>query len=487
MRILVTGATGYVGGRLVPQLLEAGHQVRAMTRTKDWLRDVPWADRVEVVTADLLQPRTLDAAVEGIEVAYYLVHSIGAGARFDEHDRAAAAAFGAAAQRAGVRRIVYLGGLSDETAKLSKHLASRAEVGRILSRSGVDTIVLRAAMIIGSGSASFEMMRYLTERLPAMVTPKWVRTRIQPIAVRDVLRYLVGCAVLPPEAAGSYDIGGPDVLTYGEIIRRYAAVAGLSRRVVVPVPVLSLRLSSLWVGLVTPIPSRLARPLVESLRTEVVCRDTAITRWLPDPPGGLLGFDEAVRLALRKVREAQVETRWSESEWAGAPSDPLATDPAWAGGSLLVDERSRVVPVEPARAWPVVEGLGGDAGWYSWRWAWVVRGVLDRLVGGVGLRRGRRDPTRLRIGDAVDWWRVEEIVPESLLRLRAEMRVPGRAWLEFRVTPHPAGCRLTQRAVFYPRGLLGHLYWYAIAPFHAPVFGRMIKNLAAAASGERPG
>jgi hypothetical protein len=324
-------------------------------------------------------------------------------------------------------------------------------------------------------------MRYLTERLPAMITPKWVHTRVQPIAIRDVLRYLVGCATMPPEASGSYDIGRPDVLTYQEMIKGYAAVAGLSRRVIVPVPVLGLRLSSIWVGLVTPIPSRLARPLVDSLGTEVVCRDDAITRWLPDPPGGLLGFDEAVRMALRKVREAQVETRWSESEWAGAPSDPLPSDPAWAGGTLFVDERSRVLRLDPSRAWPVIEALGGEAGWYSWRLAWVVRGVLDRMVGGVGLRRGRRDPARLRIGDAVDWWRVEEIVHESLLRLRAEMRVPGRAWLEFRLDRHPDGCTLTQRAVFYPRGLLGHLYWYAIAPFHAPVFGGMIKNLATAA------
>jgi hypothetical protein len=346
-------------------------------------------------------------------------------------------------------------------------------------------------MIIGSGSASFEMMRYLTERLPAMITPRWVRTRIQPIAIRDVLRYLIACLDLPSEAAGSYDIGGPDVLTYQQMVSGYATVAGLSRRVIAPVPVLSLRLSSLWVGLVTPIPSRLARPLVDSLRTEVVCRSDAIKRWVPDPPGGLLGFDDAVRMALRKIREARVETRWSESEWVGAPSDALASDPDWAGGTLFVDERTRLVHASAAQAWPVIESLGGETGWYSWRLAWAVRGLLDRLVGGVGLRRGRRDPAHLRIGDAVDWWRVEEIVPPALLRLRAEMKVPGRAWLEFTLTDRPDGCELTQRAVFYPHGLFGQLYWRVIAPFHAPVFGGMIRNLALAAErravrGEQP-
>jgi uncharacterized protein YbjT (DUF2867 family) len=479
MHALVTGATGYVGGRLVPELLGAGHTVRAMTRTEGWLRDFPWADQVELVTADVLKPETLTVALRGVDVAYYLVHSMSSGAAFEDRDRTAATNFATAAKSAGVKRIVYLGGLSDETATdVSAHLASRAEVGRILASTGVPTIVPRAAVILGSGSASFEMLRYLTERLPVMVTPRWVRTRIQPIAIRDVLHYLVGCADLPDGVSDGYDIGGPDVLTYRDMMQRYAAVAGLRRRLILIVPLLSLRLSSLWIGLVTPIPSQLARPLVGSLRIEVVCRDHEIAGVIPDPPGGLTGFDDAVRLALRRVGDGQVTTSWMQNEWPGAPSDPLPTDPDWAGGTLLTDERSRVVTVPRHRTWRVVEAIGGANGWYSFPLAWAVRGWLDRLVGGVGLRRGRRDPHTLRVGDALDWWRVEEVVPDRLLRLRAEMRVPGLAWLEFHLDDDGVNTRLTQRAIFYPHGLAGQLYWYSIAPFHAPVFNGMINNIA---------
>jgi len=487
LRVLVTGATGYVGGRLIPELLAAGHHVRAVTRTDGWLRDAAWAEQVEIVTADLLERGSLTAMLAEIDVAYYLVHSIGSGARFADQDRQAAENFATAARDAGVGRIIYLGGLADEnSAELSQHLASRTEVGHILSQSGVPTIVLRAAVIIGSGSASFEMLRYLTERLPVMITPRWVATRIQPIAIRDVLRYLVACARVPPEAVGTYDIAGPEVLTYAEMMHRYASVAELPRRIIIAVPVLGLRLSSLWVGLVTPVPSRLARPLVDSLKTEVIARNRDIQAWVPDPPQGLLGFDEAVRLALRRVLLSEVTTRWSGSEWLGAPSDPLPSDPDWAGGSLLIDERSHLVAASRAETWPLIESIGGQNGWYSWPWAWGIRGVLDRLMGGVGLRRGRRDPARLRVGETLDWWRVEDLEPGELLRLRAEMRVPGRAWLEFRLADDPCGgCRLTQRALFYPHGLSGQLYWRVIAPFHGPIFCQMVRNLVARAEAER--
>jgi uncharacterized protein YbjT (DUF2867 family) len=480
--MLVTGATGYIGGRLVPELLAAGYRVRAMTRTEGWLRDVSWADQVEIVTADASDPASLRAALSGVDTAYYLIHSIGSGRRFAAADRNAAINFAAAARNQGVRRIVYLGGLADEHADdVSEHLASRAEVARILLDSGVPAIVFRAAIILGSGSASFEMLRYLAERLPAMVTPVWVRTRIQPIAVGDVLRYLVAAPGIDEALNRTFDIGGPDVLTYVDMMQRYAHVAGLRRRIIVPVPVLTPALSSYWVGFVTPVPATLARPLVESLRTEVVCREHDIADYVPDPPDGLIRFERAVGLALSRVREATVATRWSESEWPGAASDSLRTDPNWAGGSLYTDERTREVAAPRDATWRVVEGIGGDNGWYSFPLAWAVRGWLDRLVGGVGLRRGRRDPKRLRVGDALDWWRVEEIVPGELLRLRAEMRVPGLAWLEFRVELDGPGSRLTQKATFYPRGLWGEVYWRAVAPFHGIVFGGMIRRIAASA------
>ncbi len=478
---LVSGATGYIGGRLVPELLAAGHRVRCLARDPGRLRDQPWAGRVEVVRGDVTRPETLPPAFEGVAVAYYLVHAIGAGPGFEEIDRRAAHGFAEAAGRAGTGRIVYLGGLTPEHVperELSPHLRSRAEVGRILLAGPVPTAQLRAAVILGSGSASFEMLRYLTERLPAMVTPRWVGTRIQPIAVRDVLRYLVGAAGLPPEVNRSFDVGGPDVLTYRQMMTEYAAVAGLSRRIIVPVPVLTPSLSSHWVGLVTPVPRRIARPLVESLRHEVVCAEHDIARYVPDPPEGLIGFSDAVRLALKRVRDADVATRWSSAALPGAPSDPLPSDPDWSGGSLYEDRRRLAVDVDAGAVWQVVEGIGGENGWYSFPLAWSVRGWLDRLVGGVGLRRGRRDPRRLRVGDSLDFWRVEEVVPGRLLRLRAEMRLPGLAWLEIAVADDgPGRCVYRQRALFRPRGLAGHAYWWSVMPFHSAVFGGMARNI----------
>jgi uncharacterized protein YbjT (DUF2867 family) len=479
---LVTGATGYIGGRLVPELLAAGYRVRCLARDPGRLRDQPWAGRVEAIRGDVTRPGTLPAAFDGVDVAYYLVHALGTGPGFEETDRRAAQAFGEAARDASTGRVVYLGGLTPPdvpATALSPHLRSRAEVGHILLAGCVPTAQLRAAVILGSGSASFEMLRYLTERLPVMVTPSWVNTRIQPIAVRDVLRYLVGAAGLPAEVNRSFDIGGPDILTYRQMMERYAAVAGLRRRLILPVPVLSPGLSSLWVGLVTPVPSGIARPLVESLRYEVVCAEHDIAAYVPDPPEGLTGFDEAVRLALKRVREADVATRWSAASVPGAPSDPLPTDPDWAGGSLYEDRRELTVNADAGALWRIVEGIGGEHGWYSFPLAWAVRGWLDRLVGGVGLRRGRRDPDRLRVGESLDFWRVEEIEPGRLLRLRAEMRLPGLAWLEMSVAEAGPGRSVyRQRALFHPRGLAGHAYWWGVAPFHGVVFGGMARKIA---------
>ncbi|MEU1878794.1 SDR family oxidoreductase [Streptosporangium sp. NPDC020072] len=504
MKCLVTGATGYVGGRLVPELLEAGHEVRCMARSAARLRDHPWAGRVETVQADATDEESTARALDGVEVAYYLIHAMGGGRDFAASDRRAATVFASAAARAGVRRVVYLGGLTPESGPipeggpipedgpasgrepapgqgLSPHMRSRAEVGRILLDAPVPAVVLRAAVVIGSGSVSFEMLRYLTERLPVMTTPSWVRTRTQPIAIRDVLRYLVGWASVEEEVNRSFDIGGPDVLTYADMMRVYARVAGLPRRVIIPVPLLSPGLSSHWVGLVTPVPAGIARPLVESLRNETVCREHDIARHIPDPPEGLVGFGDSVALALRRIREAKVTTRWSSASTPGAPSDPLPTDPDWAGGSLYTDRRARRVQVPPEALWAVIESVGGESGWYSLPVAWRARGFLDRLVGGVGLRRGRRDPRHLRVGDAVDFWRVEEVEPGRLLRLRAEMRLPGLAWLELGVGRAGEETVYLQRAIFHPHGLAGHLYWHALSPFHGLIFGRMPRNVAAAA------
>jgi uncharacterized protein YbjT (DUF2867 family) len=486
MLCLVTGASGYIGGRLVPELLRTGHRVRCLARTPGKLRDHPWASGTEVVKGDVTDPASVAEAMRGVDVAYYLVHALGTGRGFEATDRRAARIFAEQARTAGVRRIVYLGGLTPRGVpeeKLSPHLRSRAEVGHVFLDSPVPATVLRAAVIIGSGSASFEMLRYLTERLPVMVTPSWVRTRIQPIGVRDVLRYLVGSARMPDDLNRAFDIGGPDVVTYRDMMRRYAAVAGLRRRLIVPVPILTPRLSSLWVGLVTPVPASIARPLTESLRHEVVCHEHDIAHHVSDGPGRPLPFDEGLALALRRVRDAEVATRWSSAAVAGAPSDPLPTDPDWAGGSLYEDERQLTVDASRASLWRVIEGIGGDNGWYSFPLAWAVRGWLDRFVGGVGLRRGRRDAQRLRVGDSLDFWRVEEIEPGHLLRLRAEMRLPGLAWLEmYAETGDDGRTRYRQRALFHPRGLLGHAYWWSVSPFHAVVFGGMARNITQAAA-----
>ena len=481
MLCLVTGASGYIGGRLVPRLLAEGHQVRCLVRTPDKLRDVPWRDQVEVVRGDLLDEDSVREACEGVDALYYLVHSL-TDAGFASLDRRAALITGQCARQAGVRRIVYLGGVHPPTGELSEHLGSRAEVGEILLRSGVPTAVLQAAVIIGSGSASFEMLRYLTERLPVMVTPSWVRNRVQPIAVRDVLHYLTAAIRLPDSVNRTFDIGGPDVLTYAEMMQGYAAVAGLPRRLMLPVGLLSPKLSSHWINIVTPVPKSIGAPLIESLVHEATCSEHDIDSYLPRPEGGTTGYRRAVWLALRKISRAEVETRWSDASATQAPADPLPSDPDWSGGSAYVRNRVHETTLPPARVWEVIESIGGDHGWYSFPLAWAVRGWIDRLAGGVGLRRGRRDSLRLRTGEALDWWRVEKLEDGRLLRLRAEMKLPGQAWLELSViSEEPHGSRYRQRAVFVPRGLAGHAYWWAIAPFHDLVFEGMARNILAKA------
>ena len=481
---LVTGATGYIGGRLVPELLAAGFRVRVMVRRPRHLAEREWYDQVETVLGDAAEAGSLTQALRDVDVAYYLIHALGSGAEFQSIDRMNALNFAAAARACGVSRIVYLGGLYPEAGKLSPHLESRREVGEILLASGVPTTVLRAAAIIGSGSASFEMLRYLTERLPVMITPRWVESRIQPIAVRDVLHYLVGSATMAPEASRGFDIGGPDVMSYRQMMAAYARTAGLKPRRVIALPLLTPSLSSHWVGLVTPVPNSIARPLMESLINEVICKEHDIATYVPDPDEGLTGFRRAVELALQRIHDRQVTTSWSSATTVGAPSDPLPGDPLWAGGSLYVDDRVCLVDATPEQLWAVIEGIGGGNGWYSWRLGWWARGLLDRLLGGPGLRRGRRDPFDLAVGDALDWWRVEDIEDLHLLRLRAEMRLPGLAWLELIIHRDDQGRTLfRQRALFHPQGPAGGLYWAMIYPFHGLVFGGMQRNIAHEAEG----
>lgn len=486
-RALVTGATGYIGGRLVPRLLEAGFTVRVLVRTPLKLRDVPWASQVEIVEGDLTDPAATLAACADVTVVYYLAHALGARGDFEAQELEAARNVAAAASAAKVSRIVYLGGLHPRGISLSPHLRSRLEVGRTLLNSGVPTAALQAGVVIGSGSTSFEMVRHLTDVLPYMPAPKWVRNRIQPIAVRDVLYYLVAAADLPATVNRSFDIGGPDVLRYGQMMNGYALEAGLRQRAIASLPVLTPWLAAQWVNLVTPIPRSLAVPLIASLQYDCVVTERDIDDYVPRPAAGLTGYRLSVRLALGRMRDGDVETSWRNASIDGAPGNPLPSDPEWAGRVVFTDDRERLTPASPAALWRVVEGIGGDNGWYSFPLAWALRGWLDKLVGGVGLRRGRLNAERLNSGDALDFWRVERIDHGSYLLLRAEMRVPGLAWLELSVTATAdGGARYRQRAVFFPRGLGGRIYWLAILPFHNLIFNGMANRITAAALADAP-
>jgi uncharacterized protein YbjT (DUF2867 family) len=479
-RVLVTGATGYVGGRLVPEMLDAGHEVRCLARSPAKLDGRAWSDRVEVVRGDVGDREAMLAAMDGIDAAYYLVHSMGATEEFAARDRVAAATFRDAAADRGLSQIVYLGGLGSDDSRLSEHLTSRHDVGEVLADGPVPVTELRAAVVIGSGSASFEMLRHLTDVLPVMVTPRWVRTRCQPIAIRDVLAYLVGVLGNARACGRVFEIGGPDVVTYEEMMQLYADVAGLPSRVVVRVPVLSPRLSSYWVGLVTPLPVGLARPLIDSLVNEVVVRDDAITEVVPRE---CLPLRRAIELALSRTRDLEVTTSWAEAELVGrSPADPLPSDPQWSGGVVMDDTQTVVTDTPVDEVWEAVCSVGGERGWPAADPLWEVRGVADRVLGGPGMRRGRRHPTELRVGDAVDFFRVEAIVPRRMLRLRAEMKVPGEAWLEWTMDRNGDGTRLVQRARFHPRGVWGRVYWYAMLPFHHFIFGRLAAAVASPAA-----
>jgi uncharacterized protein YbjT (DUF2867 family) len=408
------------------------------------------------------------------------VHGWPGGAGFHERDGQAAGAFGRAAAAAGVGRIIYLGGLGDPASDLSLHLRSRQETGAALRTGGVPVTEFRAAVVVGAGSISFEMIRYLTERLPVMVCPRWVYTRVQPIGVDDLLTYLVTALDVPASSGRIVEIGGADVRTYGDMMLGYARARGL-RRHLQPVPVLTPLLSSYWVHLVTPIPSAIARPLIEGLRNETVVRDESAVELFPAVRP--VGYDEAVARAVASIESGEVETFWADALVTSAGDGVPRTLTTQEG--KIIERRQLVVPAPPARVFAAFLALGGQRGYLIHDWAWQVRGAMDRLIGGVGLRRGRRDPHDLRPGDALDFWRVEAVEPERLLRLRAEMKVPGAAWLQFEALPHEDGTLLVQTAYFAPRGLAGHLYWYALAPVHGRIFSGMIAALAAEAG--RPG
>ena len=475
--ILVTGASGYVGGRLVRALLNEEMEVRIFVRDKSKVLGQPWINNVDIAVGNASSYQETLKALTGVHTAFYLLHSIGAGAHFDKVESEMAENFAKAAEAAGVSQIIYLGGIANDK-KQSKHLASRAQTGTKLASGKVPVMELRAGIIIGSGSASFEMLRHLTHRLPIMTTPKWVSNLTHPIAVRDVLWYLTHAAQLPKPVSGIFDIGGPEVLSYADMMQKFAACSGLRKRWIIRVPVLTPKLSSLWIGLVTPVPTALARPLIGSLINETVADPhKSIDGIIPKPKEGLIDVTSAINLALSRTSSNQVETRWSDATALTAPWQKAQSDPDWAGEMILKDRRETITDAPLDCVWRSIEQIGGETGWYGADFLWWARGQIDRVFGGVGLRRGRRDPKTLRIGESVDFWRVEDLEKGRRLRLYAEMILPGKAWLDFQISEEEGKVKIVQEATFSPRGLGGQLYWYAVLPLHAFVFPTMLRNI----------
>lgn len=477
-KILVAGATGYIGGRLIPRLLDKGYRVRALARNPAKASYRSWAkhSNLEIVKADLLDRNSLINACKGCQIVYHLVHSMNPTSHdFARADREAAANMVAAAEKTGVERLIYLSGLGEENAKLSKHLRSRMEVAGILQSAKIPVTVFRAAMIIGSGSASFEILRYLVERLPVMITPSWVNTPCQPIGIRNVLHYLIACLDCKATVGETFDIGQEEIVTYYQLMKIFAEEARLTKRFVIPVPVLTPRLSSYWIHLVTPVPAVIARPLAEGLRNEVVCRDFRIRELLPQD---LFDCRKAIRLALVRTRENQVESSWTDAgaippaEWASAE------DPTWAGGTRFDDARQILLAASAEEVWQALMCIGGETGWYYGDWLWGLRGLFDRFAGGVGLQRGRRYPNELHTGDALDCWRVSRVEKPCLLQLVSEFKLPGSAVLEFQLMGAGTDQTYLQlKARFLPRGVLGIAYWYAVSPFHSLLFNGMLKGI----------
>jgi len=478
--ILVTGATGYVGGRLIPALLEKGYRVRAMARTPAKVACRPWArhDAVELVQGDVLDIESLKKAAAGCRAAYYLVHSmIAQKEKFVEADRRAARCMVKAAAAAGLERIIYLGGLAEaKHGHLSKHLKSRIEVARILQSGPVPATDLRAPMILGSGSASFEILRYLVERLPIMTTPRWVQSLNQPIAIRNVITYLIGSLEHDQTIGQTYDIGGPDIITYRNLLDIYADEARLPKRLIIPVPLLTPTLSALWIHLISPVPKSIALPLTQGLTSDAVCTENRIRSIIPQT---LLTCREAIHLALDRIRQERVDSCWTDAGELLEPEWAHCGDADWAGGTIMACGYRAVMQASPAEVWHCIRRIGGQTGWYFGNYLWRLRGMIDRLAGGVGLRRGRRHPSEIGVGDALDFWRVLEVEAPRRLLLVAEMKTPGEALLEFQITPGGSGqAELQMLSRFLPRGIFGILYWYGLYPFHELIFFGMLKAIA---------
>lgn len=473
--ILLTGASGYVGGRLLKALEAQGYRVRCLARRPEFLRSRVSA-ATAIVKGDVLDPASLQTAMQGVEAAYYMVHSMGSTGTFEEEDRRAAMNFGAAARAAGVRRIIYLGGLG-RGEELSPHLSSRQEVGNLLRASGVPIIELRASIIIGSGSLSFEMIRALVQKLPIMLTPRWTRALSQPIAIEDILAYLVAALDVRDDGAGIFEIGGTEQVSYLDLMKEYARQRGL-KRLIIPVPVLTPKLSSLWLGLVTPLYARVGRKLIDSVRHDTVVTDDRALQVFAIRPRGMR---EAIARALINEDQEFAATRWSDA--LSSPGEVKS----WGGvkfGTRLVDSRSLQVACTPEAAMQPIRRIGGKTGWYYGNWLWRLRGFLDLLIGGAGMRRGRRDPEWPMPGDTLDFWRVEAYEPNRLLRLFAEMKVPGRAWLQFEIEAHGDATAIRQTAIFDPAGMWGLLYWYALYPLHTLIFRGMLRGIAKAIGGK---
>lgn len=485
-RVLVTGSTGYVGGRLIPELLSAGFTVRALARNVSDLENRPWYDNVETVQADLKEQDQLKSAFEDVHTVLYLVHSMGSSADFEQQEAGIARSVATAAESAGVQQIIYLSGLHPDKPleELSQHMRSRERVSQILLASEVPTLVFQAAVIIGSGSVSFEMIRHLAERLPLMPGPSWLKNQIEPIAIRDVLYYLAHACALVEPVNRAYGIGCGRAQSFGSMLEDYAEEAGLAPRKVIPLPIPAQHLSGFWIGMITPIPRGIAMPLAASMAEDAVTSEHEISKLIPDPAAGLTSYRVACRRALAMQQRGPLQVTWDDDVLTNHPhpANPLPSDPEWSGHTVFTDERQQTGAASPEAVWRVVETIGGERGWYSAPLLWKIRGLMDQAVGGYGLARGRKDAHQLRVNDHVDWWRVESIEPGRMVTLRAEMRAGGRAWLQFGVEPLPdGGTRLHQRAVFIPTGLIGRAYWRIIKPFHALIFPTMAKNIMQAA------
>jgi uncharacterized protein YbjT (DUF2867 family) len=475
--ILVTGATGYIGGRLVPRLLDAGYSVRCLVRDPARLQGRPWLARVDVAAGDALDPASLDKALKGCSVAYYLIHGQRGGRLNAERDLQAARNFTQSAERQGVERIIYLGELVDSTADLSPYLRSRHETGYILRQSHVPVTEFRAGMVIGAGSAMFEMIRYLAEREPLFVCPAWWFSEAQPIAIRDVLSYLLAALENPKSSGKLVEIGGPTRLTYAEMLLAYSKLRNL-KRILIRTPFYVPRLSAYWVHMVTPIHWRAVLPLIEGLRAHLVVHEDVAKDLFPQVQP--IGFEYAVRLALGRVLSDTVETSWSDALVNSAGDTKPYMFKVEEG--IMLERRSLLLNLAPYSVFRAYTGIGGTRGWLYMDWAWALRGWMDKAIGGVGIRRGRRNPDEILSGESLDFWRVETVEKDRLMRLRAEMKVPGKAWLQFESLPQSDGkTLLTETAYFAPRGFWGFVYWYAMWPFHAFLFDGLIRRLASRA------